>query len=353
LIKKRNQFLLARRKTMPANPVNASLSSPPAVPEMRSTGAACGLALGYLVFAVRKPLRWDRFCRDMLGLPEGVANPDGSRGYRMDGMLQRLIVAEGAEDDLVALGLTCEDDTALDGCAARLRCMHIPVEEGGDALRAARRVQRLMVLRDPDGNAVELAVGMEAAPVPFTSTAFRSGFHTGRLGMGHAVLVSHRLEAMEAFYTGALGFGVSERLATRVGPMEIKGIFLHCNERHHSVAIFDMPLQKRLQHFMLQAEDLCDVGMAFERAKRGKVPISLDLGQHPHPDGTISFYGITPSGFDFEIGAGCKEIEPRGWQPLRTSVTSSWGHKPSLRLQMKMAARMIARTITGASRTTS
>jgi 2,3-dihydroxybiphenyl 1,2-dioxygenase len=336
---------------MRANSANASFSSLPAsIPEMHSNGPACSLALGYLVFAVRKPLRWDRFCRDMLGLPESVANPDGSRGYRMDGTMQRLIVAEGAEDDLAALGLTCEDDRVLDAFAACLRRMGIAVEEGSDALRASRRVQRLMVLRDPDGNAVELAVGMESAPVLFISTAFPSGFHTGRLGIGHAVLVSHRLEAMEAFYTGALGFGVSERLATRVGPMEIKGIFLHCNERHHSVAIFDMPLQKRLQHFMLQAEDLCDVGMALERAKLDKVPISLDLGQHPYPDGTISFYGMTPSGFDFEIGAGCKEIEPKGWQPLHTSVTSSWGHKPSLRLQMKMAASMIASTIRGAGR---
>ena len=336
---------------MPANPVDASFStSPAAVPDEPANHAACGLALGYLVFRVRKPLRWERFCGDMLGLPDAVANPDGSRGYRMDGAMQRLIVAEGAEDDLAALGLTCEDDTVLDALAARLRRMQIAVEDGGEGLRASRRVRRLMVIRDPDGNTVELAVGMEAAPVPFASPAFRSGFHTGRLGMGHAVLVSHRLEAMEAFYTGALGFGVSERLATRVGPMAIRGIFLHCNERHHSVAIFDMPLQKRLQHFMLQAEDLCDVGMAFDRAKLGKVPISLNLGQHPHPDGTISFYGVTPSGFDFEIGAGCKEIEPQGWQPLHTTVTSSWGHKPSLRLQMKMAANMITAAIRGASR---
>ena len=191
---------------MPANPVDASLStSPAAVPDEPANHAACGLALGYLVFRVRKPLRWERFCGDMLGLPDAVANPDGSRGYRMDGAMQRLIVAEGAEDDLAALGLTCEDDTVLDALAARLRRMQIAVEDGGEGLRASRRVRRLMVIRDPDGNTVELAVGMEAAPVPFASPAFRSGFHTGRLGMGHAVLVSHRLEAMEAFYTGALG----------------------------------------------------------------------------------------------------------------------------------------------------
>lgn len=336
---------------MPVDPVDASFpASPASAPRIVANGAARGLALGYLVFAVRKPLRWDRFCRDMLGLPESVANPDGSHGYRMDGAMQRLVVAEGGEDDLAALGLVCEDDAAFDALAARLHGMQIPVEEGSPQLRASRRVQRLMVIRDPDGNAVELAVGPEAAPVPFVSRAFSSGFHTGQLGMGHAVLVSHRLAAMEAFYTDALGFGVSERLSTKVGPMDIKGIFLHCNQRHHSVAIFDMPLQKRMQHFMLQAEDVCDVGMAFERAKLGKVPISLHLGQHPYPDGTISFYGVTPSGFDFEIGAGCKEIEPQGWQPLHTTVTSSWGHKPSLRLRMKMAASMLANAVKGGSR---
>jgi 2,3-dihydroxybiphenyl 1,2-dioxygenase len=336
---------------MPDSPLNASFASSPApAPAVPGNSAVCGLALGYLVFAVRKPSRWERFCRDMLGLPEAVPNPDGSRGYRMDDAMQRLIIAEGPEDDLAALGLICGDDTVLDALAARLRQRQVAVEEGSEALRAARRVRRLLTIRDPDGNVVELAVGMEAAPAPFASTAFRGGFHTGRLGIGHAVLVSHRLEAMEAFYTGALGFGVSERLATRVGPMDIKGIFLHCNERHHSVAIFDMPLQKHLQHFMLQAEDLCDVGMAFERARLGKVPISLNLGQHPHPDGTISFYGMTPSGFDFEIGAGCKEIEPQGWQALHTTVTSSWGHKPTFRLQMKMAANMLASAIRGSSR---
>ncbi len=341
---------------MSSIPVNTDFpDSRMAAPDPVPDGAAAGLALGYLVFAVRRPSRWDRFCRDMLGLPEAVANPDNSRGYRMDDAMQRLIVAEGAADDLAALGFACDDPAIFDTMVTRLRHMQITVEDGDDTLRAARRVQRLVVTHDPDGNVVELAAGMETAPSPFASAAFPGGFHTGRLGMGHAVLVSHQLEAMEAFYTRALGFGVSERLATRVGPMEMKGVFLHCNARHHSIAIFDMPLQKRLQHFMLQAKEICDVGRAFERARQEKVPISLNLGQHPDPDGTMSFYGMTPSGFDFEIGAGGKEIEPHGWQPLHTSVTSHWGHQPSMRLQLKMAAGIIAGKIrrTRASRTAS
>ncbi len=42
--------------------------------------------------------------------------------------------------------------------------------------------------------------------------------------------------------------------------------------------LFDMPVRKRLQHFMLETNDLTDVGMVWERAKRLGIPITLDLG---------------------------------------------------------------------------
>ena len=74
---------------------------------------------------------------------------------------------------------------------------------------------------------------------------------------------------------------------------------------------------------------------------------SLGLGQHPDPDATFSFYGQTPSGFDFEIGAGSREIEPAGWQTMKTDVTSTWGHKPQLRLQLKMAKELAIRSLGG------
>ena len=102
---------------------------------------------------------------------------------------------------------------------------------------------------------------------------------------------------------------------------------------------------RRLHHFMLEANELRDVGIAFERARRSAVPLSLGLGQHPDPDGTFSFYGSTPSGFDFEIGSGGREIEPAGWQVLDTDATSNWGHKPSMRLQLRMAGGLISRKL--------
>lgn len=297
------------------------------------------LKLGYLAFAVRRPDRWQAFCRTMLGLPEPVTNLDGSLGYALDGEArQRLIIQEGKADDLAAIGLHCSDDAALDTLLTRL-----PAERAPSSLANVRRVARLHLLNDPAGNRIELHSGAEAADKPFASTEMPGGYRTGSLGMGHAVLVSRDLPAMERFYVDALGFGVSERLAAKVGPIQVRGTFLHCNRRHHSLALFDLPLRKRLHHFMLQAERLADVGAAFERAQRTKVPLSLELGQHPDPDGTFSFYGRTPSGFDFEIGAGGQEIEPVGWREHTTDITSVWGHKPKLGLQLRMAKELVVR----------
>jgi len=306
------------------------------------------LKLGYLAFAVRRPARWNAFCRTMLGLPEPVTNLDGSLGYALDGEArQRLIVAEGKADDLAAVGLDCGDDTGLDALLARLSARGLATERAPTSLGNARRVARLHLLSDPMGNRIELHSGAEAADKPFASAEMPGGYRTGALGMGHAVLVSRDLGVMERFYVDALGFGVSERLAAKVGPIQVRGTFLHCNRRHHSLALFDLPLRKRLHHFMLQAERLADVGAAFERAQRTRVPLSLELGQHPDPDGTFSFYGRTPSGFDFEIGAGGQEIEPAGWHEHTTDVTSVWGHKPKLGLQLRMAKELVVRGLGG------
>lgn len=300
------------------------------------------LRLGYLVFEVRRPARWAAFCQQMLGLPAPVLNPDGSLGWQLDEACQRLMVHEGPADDLAAIGLQCADEAVLQRRLQRLRQAGVAVHVGDAAQRRARRVKNLHHCTDPAGNRVELFTEPEPAAQAFFSEHFPAGFQTGTQGLGHAVLVTHDVAAMETFYTGVLGFGVTERLATKVGPIGFRGVFLHCNERHHSLALFDLPLRRRLHHFMLQASRLSDIGRAFERARRHKVPLSLGLGQHPDPDATFSFYGATPSGFDFEIGAGSQPIEPATWQVHVTDVTSTWGHAPKLRLRLQIAAGLLA-----------
>lgn len=293
------------------------------------------IKLGYLVFESARERAWRDFAERMLSLPAPCANPDGSLGFRLDGMQQRLILAPGRGDDLQAIGLECPSDAALDALAARLVRAGVAPHPASPQLCAARRVQRLLSFRDPAGNSIELFTHPERAQAAFHAQHFPSGFEIGELGIGHAALVCRDLEAAERFYVGVLGFGVSERLTSSIGGYPLRGLFLHCNRRHHSLALLTLPLQRRLHHFMLQARDFHAVGRAFERAQRLDVPLSLSLGQHADPDGTFSFYGVTPSGFEFEIGAGSREIDPATFREVNSQTASAWGHTPSLRLKLQ------------------
>jgi biphenyl-2,3-diol 1,2-dioxygenase len=233
------------------------------------------MKLSYLVFDVRRPDRWAGFAERTLGLPRAIPTADGGQGYRLDDAAQRLIVRTGKADDLVALGLELGGEAGLEALAARLAASGIATTWGDDALLAARRVRRLLAFADPEGTRIEAVVAPDRAATPFASALMPGGFKSDDTGFGHAVLVARDLGAMERFYVGALGFAVTERLDTRVGPFHVRGTFLHCNRRHHSLALMALPLRRKLQHFMLQAREVADVGRAFERARRERVKLSL------------------------------------------------------------------------------
>lgn len=299
------------------------------------------MKLGYLVLEARRLAAWRGFAEEILGLEPANANPDGSAGYRLDGAAQRLVLREGPADDVAAIGLELRDEAALGELRRRLAASGANLVEGDAALCAARRVSRLIAFHDPEGTRLEAVLGIQQAPSPFASSHFPGGFGSEDTGFGHAVLVAHDLAVMERFYVGALGFAVTERLATRVGPLQVRGTFLHCNRRHHTLALMALPETRKLHHFMLEARSVVEVLRAHERARVRRVPFSLGLGQHPDPDGTVSFYGRTPSGIDFEIGAGGREIEPHGWREATSHTTSSWGHKPTFGLQLRAARGLL------------
>jgi 2,3-dihydroxybiphenyl 1,2-dioxygenase len=293
-----------------------------------------GLTLGYLNFAVSDLAAWRTFATEMLGLPAPLEHADGSLGFRLDDRIQRLIVRPGEADDLVGIGLECRDDETLARLASALADAGYPAEAC-----EVPGVERAVRSTDPSGLTVELFVGAVRAATPFSSDAFPGGFVTGDHGLGHAVLAYRDLAAMRRYYVETLGFRVSDRLEQRIGPVEIRGLFLHCNPRHHSIAILDAPLPRRCHHFMLQAADLASVGRAYERAQKLGVPLSLTLGQHPDPDPTMSFYAATPSGFDFEIGAGGGLVH-EAWAPGRVKA-SPWGHKPTFRLKWQTMRALV------------
>jgi biphenyl-2,3-diol 1,2-dioxygenase len=110
-----------------------------------------------------------------------------------------------------------------------------------------------------------------------------------------------------------------------MGPdVTVPAYFLHCNERHHTLAIAAFPLPKRIHHFMLEVSSLNDVGFAFDRVDADGL-ITSTLGCHTN-DHMVSFYAATPSGVEVEYGWGARTVD-RSWVVARHDSPSMWGHK--------------------------
>ncbi len=282
-------------------------------------------ALGYLGFEVSDKTAWSVFAREILGL-EVTARDDGSIDLRMDRYDTRIRLLEGPCDDLAFAGWEVRDAAALDALEARLTTAGTKVERGSDALAADRRVAALIGFTDPEGNAHEAYYGpLQRTNVPFVSP-LGVAFRTGRQGLGHLVLSCRDKAAMMAFYTGTLGFRISDHIRTEVvpgRPLEIS--FLRCNGRHHSLALAPVPVPKRVLHFMVELGSIDDVGRAMYRCLERKIHLSMTLGRHSN-DEMLSFYPVTPSGFDVEIGWGGIEVEDESWHVVTHDRNSAWGH---------------------------
>lgn len=286
------------------------------------------LQLGYLVLSSTEPARWAPFARDLLGL--GVTEEsDGTLRIRMDGLQQRFLVQAGDVDDLAAIGLLATTGSVLDGVVDRVRAHGTEVHEADPATCRERRVTRLVRFHDPDGVPVELGTGAFHDVEPFGSARAPGGFVTGSQGLGHAVFMVDDLDAALQFWTGVLGFAISDTSSHETPAGESRAAFLHCNRRHHSIALVQRPARssypKRLLHFMIQAVSMDAVGMAYDRALDAGLTINRSLGRHPN-DRMFSFYATTPGGFDYEFGWGAVEVG-ESWAADHYDHISAWGHR--------------------------
>ena len=100
---------------------------------------------------------------------------------------------------------------------------------------------------------------------------------------------------------------------------------MHCNERHHSLAMVDMGNINGLQHAMFEMKTIDDVGKALDRAMAAGVKITSTLGRHRN-DGMLSFYMRSPFGFDVEIGCDCLLIDD-SWTVNEFCEGDVWGHQ--------------------------
>ena len=145
--------------------------------------------------------------------------------------------------------------------------------------------------------------------------------------MGHVVLNSTKPRELEAFFVDVLGFRLSDYIHAELAPgMNIDLAFLRCNPRHHTVAITSAPIPVRVQHFMLEMNSLDDVGSTYDIVQQRGIPLTLSMGRHSN-DEMLSFYMMTPSGMELEIGWGGLQVNESEWNVKQHSVPSSWGHQ--------------------------
>ena len=225
------------------------------------------------------------------------------------------------------LGLQVATDAAYAQARSALRAAGVTVTQGTPDEIANRRVMDLVKFETGD-LPFELAIGchMRWDP-PFRPGRPMIGFKTGELGFGHVVLRSETPRETVKLLTEVLGFRISDYIGTMT--------FLHCNPRHHSIAIQprnpDLPRSrdKKMWHFMLETASLDDVGTALDLAGKTGAPLATTLGRHTN-DQMVSFYVVTPSGFEVEYGWGTRLVDDATWQVQRHDRGGLWGHAVQL-----------------------
>ncbi len=282
-------------------------------------------ALGYVIFSVSDMDAWLKFSRDILGL-QICPRADGAVDLRMDTYAWRVRLVPTGADDIAVAGWEVRDAAALTALQARLAAAGIESAYSTKEEAADRQVEAFLRFTDPEGLVCEAFYGpLQRTESPFVSP-LGVQFKTGRQGIGHIVLVCKSAAGQEAFYRDVLGFRLSDYINTEVVPgRPVKFTFLRCNGRHHSLALAEVPLKKKVQHFMVEVQSIDDVGRGLYRAIDAGVHLSLTLGRHSNDD-MLSFYPMTPSGFDVEYGWGGLEVDDETWHVLTHAKNSAWGH---------------------------
>jgi len=280
-------------------------------------------ALGYVGVRAEGVEDWSSYATGMLGLQ--LADKSlSTRVFRMDDRRQRIVVDGSGGQGIAFFGWEVADAAALNALADKLEAGGINVAHGSRDLADARHVKDLIVCTDPHGNQLELFYGAETAAEPFKPGRSISGFRTGPLGLGHAVLNVENEQSIETlmhFYRDLLGFRLTD-FYTR----PFSAYFMHVNPRHHSLA-FIKTGKNAVHHIMMELYSFDDVGQGLDIAMMEDGRVATTLGRHTS-DFITSFYSWTPSGFMVEYGWGARSIDPQAWQAYeRTEGPSLWGHE--------------------------
>jgi 2,3-dihydroxybiphenyl 1,2-dioxygenase len=290
-------------------------------------------ALGYVGFGSSALEDWRQFGTGLVGL-QAVERSSSLLAFRMDDRKQRIVIDRSLAEGERFFGWEVADAAALDALAAKLEKAGVDVASEPGTLADTRRVKRLISFRDPAGNRLEAFYGAEIDESPFLPGRSISGFRTGPLGLGHAVLTVENIDAVMPFYVDVLGFKLSDYMQK-----PFRAYFFHINARHHSLALIETG-RNGMHHLMVELFSLDDVGQCYDIALGQQDRVNVTLGRHTN-DFMTSFYAKTPSSFMVECGWGGREIDPSRWQPFELmDGPSLWGHE---RVWLPPADRDVAR----------
>jgi len=283
--------------------------------------------LGYMEIGVSDLEAWRHFGRDVLACMV-IDDPQRNRLLlRLDEYAFRIVVQGGGDDDLVALGWEMNDSRELDRLATTLRAEGKDLLQEQPASPRRHEVAGLAVFADRSGLLHEIYCGPTIChQAPYNPPRAHAGFQTGDQGLGHVFLAVDDAGESTRLYEGLLGLRLTDTVNLERDGRRTPCSFMRCNPRHHSLAFGEVGGGKRLQHMMLQTNDLDDVGRTLDIAKRAGVRQRRELGRHSN-DCMVSFYMDTPSGFQIECGWGAIEIDESRWSTHVHNVTSKWGHQ--------------------------
>lgn len=273
--------------------------------------------LGYLGLSVSDLEAWRDYAAGIIGM-QFVDEGEEDRAYlRMDLWHHRIVLHRDGGDDLAYLGWRVAGPVELEEVGERLGEAGYAYEVASEAEAADRRALGLLRLEDPGGIPTEIFYGPQVdAAKPFhPGRPMFGGFVTENQGLGHVILREDDVEAAARFYR-ALGLdgSVEYKFGLPDGGVATP-YFMHCNDRQHSIA-FGLPVEKRVNHLMIEYTHLDDLGLAHDTIREQKIDVTLGLGKHSN-DQALTVYVANPSGWLWEVGWGARKALPQQEHYLR------------------------------------
>lgn len=296
-------------------------------------------SLGYIGVNCTDPARWSEYGTQILGMMD-VSDKLSSGDnvfLKMDDRPWRIMVSKAEQDGYAFSGWEIAGPVEFNSALQTLEANGVNFERASDELLQQRQVQDMVSFADPEGNRHELYWGPVSDFAAFASPVGIKHFVTGDQGFGHVVLPTPAFDQCLSFYRDVMGFELSDLMKVRFtddpAEAEKRLYFMHCNQRHHSLAIFECPMPAGCVHVMVESDCVDQVGRAMDRMKQHGVKLTGTLGRHAN-DHMVSFYMATPSGFMLEFGAEGRTVEDWSrYSPFQSTVNSFWGHDFSVGME--------------------